>query len=151
MIRLNGDGDTAHTGPAGTSAIPDEYLETAQRALKILTERIVGHYHADEAFKALPGGKTLTQMVNGSDIWVNYDPSNKQGDWGWTRPRANPLDVVISQFTLRMGRWSTVGTIVHEMAHLDGAPGGRSHAAEETLKHSGLQSPNGPYNPAIRG
>lgn len=150
MIRINGDG-TAHNGPAGTSAVPAEYLDELKRAINILTSRIVGKYQSDKAFAALPGGRTLSQMVNGTDIWVNYDPSNKQGDWGWTQPGIRPFDVVVSQFTLRMGRWSTVGTIVHEMAHLNGAPGGNSHAAEETLKHSGLQSPNGPYNPAIRG
>jgi hypothetical protein len=150
MLRING-ADGAHVGPGGTAAIPAEHVDTLRRALHILTTRIVGHYHADQTFAALPGHRTLTQMVNGADIWINYDPSNRQGDWGWTMPAANPNDVVISQFTLRMGRWSTVGTIVHEMAHLDGAPGGNSHAAEETLRHSGLQSPNGPYNPAIRG
>jgi hypothetical protein len=57
---------------------------------------------------------------------------------------------VISQFTIRMGRWSIAGTIVHELAHLNGADG-HSHAAEETLKYCGLQSPLGPYNPHIRG
>ena len=33
-------------------------------------------------------------------------------------PTTFPKDIVISRFTIRMGRWSIAGTIIHELAHL---------------------------------
>ena len=149
MLLVN-NGKVPHAGPHGSGAIPAEYLAVLNQALHIIQLRIVGHYQSDLIFKALPGGKSFQDMFNNLANWVNYDPSNKQGDWGWTIPTRYPHDVVVTQFTLRMGRWSTAGTIVHELAHLNGADG-TSHAAENTLRFCGLQSTQGPYNPHIRG
>ncbi len=150
MLGINGDG-ICHGGPPGSEEVPESYLPTVRRALEIIQTRIRGHYRCDEIFSALPNGHDFRTLFDDPNIWVNYDPSNRQGDWGWTMPRGYPKDVVVTRFTLRMGRWSTAGTIIHELAHLDGAPGGNSHAAEETLRHCGLQSPNGPYDPQVRG
>lgn len=41
--------------------------------------------------------------------------------------------------------------IIHELAHLNGAPGDESHEAELRVLECGLHSPNGPYNPDTRG
>jgi hypothetical protein len=150
MLSINGD-TMCHGGPPGSLEVPEQHLVTVRRALTIIATRIRGKYKCDEIFTALPGGRSFQDLFDDPNCWVNYDPSNAQNDWGWTMPSAYPSDVVITQFTLRMGRWSTAGTIVHELAHLNGAPGGASHAAEETLKYCGLQSPLGPYNPHIKG
>jgi len=111
----------------------------------MLVGRIVGY--PCTSFNRLPGGRTLQSMAV-SSIWINYDASG--GSWGWTMPSAFPDDIVITGYTCRMGRWSLLGTFVHELAHLNGADG-FSHAAEETLRGCGLQSPRGPYDPSIRG
>lgn len=122
-----------------------EHQAVVQRALDMLVGRIAGY--PCTSFNSLPGGKTLHGMVN-SAIWINYDPSGK--DWGWCIPGSYPDDIVVTGLACRMGRWSLLGTFVHELAHLNGADG-FSHAAEETLRGCGLQSPNGPYDPGIRG
>jgi hypothetical protein len=150
MLSINGE-NMCHAGPPDSEEVPEKYQATLKRALNIIQTRIRGKDRCAEVFGALPNGKSFSDLFDDPNIWVNYDPSNKQGDWGWTMPDSHPKDVVISQFTLRMGRWSTAGTIIHELAHLNGAAGGNSHAAEETLKHCGLQSPNGPYDPTVRG
>ena len=130
--------------------MPFEYWHTMSRALDIINTRIRGHYQCDAIFSALPGGKDFKAWFDDPNVWINYDSSNAQGDWGWTMPGAYPKDIVVSRFSLRMGRWSTAATIIHELAHLNGADG-HSHAAENTLQHCGLKSPQGPYNPSIRG
>jgi hypothetical protein len=150
MLSINGD-NVCHGGPPGSLEIPEEYLPIVRQALDIIQNRIRGQYHCDEIFAALPGGHNFRDLFDDPNTWINYDPSGRQNDWGWTMPRSFPNDLVVTQFTLRMGRWSTAGTIIHELAHLNGAPGGNSHAAEETLRFCGLQSPRGPYNPRIRG
>jgi hypothetical protein len=149
MLQINGDG-VCHAGPPGSHMVPEQYISEVQRGLTIIRDRIRGRERCDAIFSALPRGRTFQQLFDDVTSFVNYDPSNRQGDWGWTIPGTYPKDVVISQFTIRMGRWSIAGTIVHELAHLNGADG-HSHAAEETLKYCDLQSPNGPYNPNIRG
>lgn len=87
-------------------------------------------------------------MFQDPNIWLHYDDSTSV--WGWVMPATYPRDVVIGRVAVAYGRWSIAGTIVHELAHLNGADG-HSHAAEETLKHCGLQSPGGPYDPHIKG
>jgi hypothetical protein len=134
------DGSTVHNGPDGSGVFPDKYLDTLKRAIAIIQNRIRGHKDCEDSFADLPGndgsgGRTFSDMWNDFTIWLNYDPDNGGSEWGWTEPDLYPNDVVITQFTLRMGRWSTAGTIIHEMAHLNGAPGGDSKAAETTLKH----------------
>jgi hypothetical protein len=138
----SGDGSSA--GP-----VPAEDLNTLNQALQINQLRIVGHYQSDAVFKALRGKRSFREMFTRVN-WVNYDPSNQSGNSGWTIPASYPHDIVITQFALRMGHGSAAGTIVHKLAHLNGADG-TSDAAERTLKCSGLESPSGPYNSAIRG
>lgn len=99
----------------------------------------------------MPGGKTFREMFDDSRIWINFDPKNVASDWGWTTPVTHPRDLVVTQFTLRMGYWTTAATIVHELAHLNGAPGGASHAAEHTVKACRMSSPAGPYQPGVIG
>jgi hypothetical protein len=150
MFKLNGE-DICRESPPDSEEIPAKYLPTARQALDIMRTRILGKYRCDEIFSSLPGGKSLRDLYNGLDIWINYDPSNDGTDYGWTMPDTFPYDIVITQYTLRMGRWCTLGTIVHELAHLNGAPGGDSTAAEDTLKSCGLRSRSGPYEPGVKG
>ncbi len=149
MLSINGDG-VCHGGAPGSQMVPEGYVSAVADALRLIQTRVRGRYRCDEIFSALPLGRNFRTLFDDPNTWVNYDPSNRQDDWGWTMPIAYPKDVVISRFTIRMGVWSIAGTIIHELAHLDGADG-TSHAAEETLRYCGLASPRGPYNPSIRG
>ena len=99
----------------------------------------------------MPGGKDFQTLFDDHTIWINYDATNNGQLWGWTMPNAHPRDIVVAQFALRMGRWSTAATTVHELAHLNGAPGGASHAAEHTVKACRMSSPAGPYDPGVIG
>jgi len=99
----------------------------------------------------LPVGKTFKDLFDDPRIWINYDSTNNGNLWGWTVPGTHPRDLVVSRFALGMGIWSTAATIVHEMAHLNGAPGGASHAAEHTVRACRMRSRAGPYDPHVIG
>jgi hypothetical protein len=70
-------------------------------------------------------------------------------------------EVAISEQAFRIGRWTVLATLVHELAHTNGAPDRPSTAAEEAVlacgmgynseKTSGRDDTFTPYNPTIRG
>jgi hypothetical protein len=141
---------SGHAGPAplagGHSYLPYTnvtFLKTLNAAIEIISKRITGYAPCDKAFKALPGGKDFATVWADASVWLNFDPSRKQGDFGATRGK----DVTITAFSLAMGRWTVAATLVHEMAHVNGAPG-NTHAAEATLRHCLLQ---GLEDPTIIG
>jgi hypothetical protein len=142
--------DSGHTGPdavAGWQWLPytdATYLHTLNRAIQIIDSRIKGYKPCNEAFKALPNGRTFAQVWADPFIWINYDPKNDGHNYGVTN-RVSGSEVSITQFALRMGHWTTAATLVHELAHTNGAPGGASHAAEGTLSRCllhALEDPN---------
>ena len=139
-----------HIGPAGSTTIPDKYLPVVSRSLKLLQAKMRNAKSCNDDFSTLPGGKTFRELFDNAAIWVNYDPLNNGSLWGWTMPTAFPNDVVLTQYPLRMGYWSTAATIVHELAHLNGADG-TTHAAEHTVKSCLMKSKGGPYDPNIIG
>jgi hypothetical protein len=145
MVQIN----TAASGHAGPAPLPgghryetytsEAFLATLRRAMKIIDDRIVGHKPCNDAFKALPGGRSFADVWADNTVWINFDPTRAQGDFGATRGK----EVTITAFSLAMGRWTTAATLVHELAHVNGAPG-NTHAAEATLRHcllAGLEDP----------
>ena len=122
-----------------------QYLKTLKRAMDIIDSRIKGHNPCNEAFKALPGGKSFADIWKDQTVWINYDSSNKQGKYGATHRSSK--NITISRYALRMGRWTVAATLVHELAHVNGAPGDDTQA-EDTLKSCLL---NGLHDPTIIG
>ncbi len=113
---------------------------------------------ANRYFKTLPNGRSLTELLDDSSIWINHDPTST--DWGATSI-AHPKEMSIDSLSFRWGRWSVLATLVHELAHVNGAPGGNDKRAEEAVLHcgmgkqseksSGKNDPFTPYNPGIGG
>lgn len=142
--------ENGHTGPGPNSGwqwLPytdPAYLHTLSRAFRIIDSRIKGHRPCDEAFKALPRGRTFAQVWTDLNIWISYDPKNDGQNYGAT-DTVGGNEITITRFALRMGHWTTAATLVHELAHTNGAPSGASHAAEATLStcllHA-LEDPN---------
>jgi hypothetical protein len=129
---------SAHAGPAGIAGwqwLPytdATLLHTLRDAIRIIDTRINGYKPCDVAFKALPSGRTFAQVWSDPSIWVSYDPDHSGTKYGVTQ-RVGGREMSITRYALRMGRWTTAATLVHELAHTNGAPGGASHAAEATL------------------
>jgi hypothetical protein len=112
---------------------------------------------ANKHFKGLGKNKSLSDLLyQNPSIWIHYhaDPA----DWGFT----DGTDVWICPKSFQVGRWSTLGTLIHELAHIAGAAGGASKDAELTLLHCGLgrrdrlgnpvfDPQHAPMNPTIQG
>ena len=98
-------------------------------------------------FKTLPKTKTFRHFWRDNTIFINYSPSLTNGFYGATH--SNDKDICVSAWCLdNTNRWMIAATIVHEFAHIAGAPGGASHAAEKAADMCGFKSQ---YNPAILG
>ncbi|EYF01090.1 hypothetical protein [Chondromyces apiculatus] len=135
-------------GPPPSQPMPPHLVGQVQRGIDLLMTRILGCESCEQEFRTLPRGLSFTQIVN-LGVYVNYHPANNT-DWGWM-DTGYPQDIVLTPLAIRMGRWAIAGTIVHEIAHLNGAPGGNDHAAEHTLSKCRLMSQNGPYDRNIVG
>lgn len=91
---------------------------------------------ADRYFSSLPFGRSLTQILADRTIWINYAPTIKDL-WGAEDNRIHK-EIAITPPSYLWGRWTVLATLIHELAHINGAPGSRSQAAEEALLHCGL-------------
>lgn len=113
---------------------------------------------ANVYFKTLPNGKSLSDLLADSSIWVNYGPSLTY--FGETNA-VGGTEIAIGPLAYRIGRWTVLATLIHELAHADGAPGGTDRQAEEALlacglgrlseKTSGRDDAFTPYDPSIGG
>jgi hypothetical protein len=141
--------ESGHTGPAANAGwqwLPytnAAYLKTLKRAISIIDSRIKSHKPCDTAFAALPGARGFVDVWADNSIWISYDPKNNGSDYGATN-FVGGKEVTITRYALRMGRWTTAATLIHELAHVNGADAS-THAAEETLRHcllAALEDPN---------
>ena len=148
-----------HVSPhGGWVAIPSTHRSTVNWARKRAKTIARGMRSADSYFKSLPGGRTLTDLLNDRTIWINYDPTATE--FG-ANSVAHPNEVSIGPSAFRIGRWTVLATLIHELAHVNGAPGGTDTRAEEALLHTGLgnrrefrtgvDDPDTPYDPTITG
>jgi hypothetical protein len=111
---------------------------------------------ADKYFKSLSGKRSLTQLLADRRIWINYTELPVAG----MRPGGSN-EIGIGASTYLRGRMIVLGTLIHELAHIAGAPDGKSRAAEDALIHCGLgkqseadsniDDPSTPYEPRITG
>ena len=148
-----------HTSPhAGYIAFPARHRDNmrwARTKARWITRNIPS---ADVYFKSLSGGRSLRQLLADNSIWVNYHATiNHYGEIEYVGGK----EIAISDVACRIGRWTMLATLIHELAHANGAAGGASHDAELALIHcglgkrsehtSGVDDPHTPYNPNIHG
>ncbi|QPK63497.1 hypothetical protein IVG45_22340 [Methylomonas sp. LL1] len=116
---------------------------------------------ADVYFRNITAGsRSLTALLADSNIWVNFHAT--LNDFGVTPGAAGfATECAIGPSAFRIGRWTVLATLIHELAHCNGAPGGASTAAEDALPHCGLgtltefrtgvDDPHSPYTPGLSG
>ena len=110
-------------------------LGTLKKALYILEHNIKGMRPCNACFKALPGGRSFDDVLTDNSVWISHDPTN-HGAYGVTSGN----DVSISKLAFDGGRWVVAATLVHELAHVNGAPGHTTAQAEATLSCCGLRA-----------
>ena len=147
MPTINTPG-SAHVAPAPNSGFQwlayadDNKLKKAlQDAFFIIQNNIRGMRPCNKCFKALPGGKSFDDVWDDAAVFVSFDPQGKGGTFGATLGK----DITITAFSLRMGRWTTAATLVHELAHVNGAPGtdrqGRSRRRLTAIRRQRWRTP----------
>lgn len=115
---------------------------------------------ADVYFRGITAGaRSLTAILADSAMWVNFHPTLV--DFGVTPGAGFATECAIGPPAFRIGRWTVLATLIHELAHCNGAPGGGSTVAEDALPHCGLgrmsefrtgvDDPHSPYQPGLGG
>lgn len=154
MIQINIGDHSGREVSHDFVAIPSAYLRQARWA-RTKARSLVNYLPAaNRYFKSLPNGRTLTDMLNDRSIWINYN--NHPTLYGFTYQNN---DLWICPRSFRIGRWTVLATLIHELAHINGA--GDDHAAELALVSCGLgkrseltsgkDDPRTPYDPTING
>src|SRR5262245_42935906 len=129
-------------------------LKWARNRAKLVAKNMPS---ADRYFKRLPNGRSLSALLDDRTIWINYAP-DIPGDGRIVEEFPN--EIGLGQKAFQAGRWMVLGTLLHELAHVNGAEGGESRSAEQTLVHCGLgraeeitegDDPRTPFAPWVRG
>ncbi len=145
-----------HYGAFSTGTTKYSMLKWTRRKL---FKMVKNNPACDVYFRTLSGGKSLTNLINDSGIWVNHAPS--------VAPLTGEIhvptrEIGLSDIPFNKGRWVLLGTIIHELAHANGAPiTGGDTSAEDALYPCGLgtsdeffggdDDPRTPYRPGIGG
>lgn len=106
-------------------------LNVITRAVSLIDKRIKGTKPCEAAFKALPGGKSFSDIWSQANVWVSFDPDRSGNKYGVT---LNKQHVSITAYSLAMGEWMAAATLIHELAHVNGAPGNDTQAEDTLLK-----------------
>ena len=149
-----------HNSPVnGYIPFPQQHRDNmrwARRRAKRITRDMPS---ANVYFRSLSDGRSLTQLLTDRTIWVNYHATiSHYGETEFAISAGN--EIAIGSYACRMGRWTLLATLIHELAHTNGADGS-THAAELALIHcglgkkselkSGVDDPHSPYEPGITG
>jgi hypothetical protein len=117
--------------------------KTLTRAINILQKHVYKKSSScNTYFSHLSGGRKFDDIWDDPAFFINWDPRLSVRFWGF-KATTRPMEITISQETFTKGEWFTAATIVHEMAHLAGAPGqdgSGSNAAERAKKACGFSA-----------
>lgn len=145
--------DKNHTGPTpvndpriGTvSWLPytdDSKLAIVKAALAVVGMRAIltpGNLHCcNQAFTNLPGKVSFSDLWLDADVWISYNPNPRRGLYGVRLPGTKEIAISEFAFTQPQPYLVVAATIVHEMAHVAGAPGNTTDA-EDTLPACGFK------------
>jgi hypothetical protein len=139
QINVPGSGHGIITSPAGNRywEYTDKHaLRVLNQAFYILKHNVKGMRPCNDCFKKLPGGRTFAEVWDDDSVWINYEPRDR--DWYGITLGVGGNDISISQIAFNKGRWWVAGTLVHELAHVNGAPISTGQA-DDTLLCCGIK------------
>lgn len=116
-------------------------------AVRYLDLKVQQHTPCNECFRRLPGKRSFKEVYNDPDVWINYNGAFNATYAGFTRKGSK--EIVIHSTSIMKGHLFVAATLVHEMAHVNGASGsGIDQSAEKTLKACLLPQM---FNPNVYG
>lgn len=116
----------------------EKSLRMLKQAIFILTNNVKGMKPCNDCFKKLPGGRTFDDILNDNDVWINYEARTDR-DWYGATNHVSGKEISICQLAFNKGKWWVAGTLVHEMAHVNGASA-TTGDADNTLLCCGLKN-----------
>jgi len=90
----------------------------------------------DEAFGKLPGGRKFSDIWADQTIFISFLKTPDPKMYG--QAVKSGKDLAVSYGSFKQGWKMVAATIIHELAHLNGAPNNTTEA-EDTLLHCGLK------------
>jgi hypothetical protein len=141
IINSTESGHGNFTSPSGNQywAYSDhDDLYMLQQAIAIIDRNVRGMRPCNDCFSRLPGGRTFDAIWADRSIWISYEPRADRGWYGVTFG-VGGKDISISRAAFAKGRWWVAGTLVHELAHVNGAPADTTQA-DATLLCCGLRN-----------
>jgi hypothetical protein len=143
-INAAGSGHAGHVKIGDAEWLPydaklDKQKKCLEKAIEICKNNIRGSKTCNDAFTKLPGGRSFDSIFDDNSVWISYCPDKTV--YGYTI--ISGVDISICEYAYMWGLWSVVGTLVHEMGHVNGA-GTTDHAAEGTLLSCGLAKVHDP-------
>lgn len=111
-------------------------LSILRQAVSILEHSVKGMKQCNACFKKLPGGRSFDDILADNSVWINYEP--RTIGWYGATDKVGGKEVTVSKDAFSKGRWWVAGTLVHELAHVNGADATTS-AADTTLLSCGLK------------
>jgi hypothetical protein len=138
-IHTPGDGHITPV-PLGDGTLWDPYSDhhlkhTLERALFILRHNVRHMRPCDNCFRSLPGGRSFTEVFDDPTVFISLDSAGPNR--GVSIVSGNDITISIGEF--RIGRWSVAATLVHELAHINGAPNNTGDA-ESMLNCCGFRA-----------
>ena len=134
----SGHGNLTITGDHWWAYTDATALKCLEQAMFILKNNIKGMKPCNERFKKLSGTRTFDDVLNDDTIWISYD-SRTTVDWYGITNFVGGKEISISQLAFNKGRWWVAGTLVHEMAHTNGASA-TTGDADDTLLYCGVKN-----------
>ena len=113
---------------------------------------------ANAYFRSLPKHRTLSALLADGSIWVSY--FNSPAADGQTYTLGGFSEVGIDFRVWRSGRTAALGVLIHELAHVNGAPDDTTQAEDSLVHcglgnlfelHTGIDLPYTPYRPGLKG
>lgn len=155
MIQINtGDHASPHAGFLPIPARHRYEIRWARSRAQVIARTIP---EANTYFRTLPNGRSLSELLADSTVWVNYHSSLTT--YGFTSIMFSK-ETAIAEYACRRGRWTVLATLIHELAHSNGADG-IGHDAERAVlvcglgqyreRKTGVDIPKTPYVPGITG
>ena len=116
-----------------TLRLGNNLFDTLVSARRYLDVKVQNHSPCNECFRRLPGKRSFKEVYNDPDVWVNYADAPMAAPWGFTA--AGTKEMAIHARSLTRGYLWVAATMVHEMAHVNGASGrSDDNSAERALK-----------------
>jgi hypothetical protein len=151
---------TGHVGPSQLTGSPNTfdpytnatYVGILGQAVSLLTQNILLRpwvsVPCNAVFQGHPNGKSFSDLWVDPDFWINFNANPAPDLYGVTRMGTKEITIGVFPFTRPNAVRVVAATIVHEMGHVNGAPGWPSAQAESSLPFCGFSDV---WDPTILG